>query len=167
MDEGQDSSSIDAGVWTSAAKVIQILSGRWTLAVLAQLTAGGRRYQDRDEALGSLSHKILTETLRRAERDGLVARYLDPGRVETTTLYQLTELGRSPHEPATALARWVGPNWAEVEVARDRWSGRSSCRCPREICLARYRGRSAMRAVGHLDSERSDAELWDLETVDP
>lgn len=41
------------------------------------------------------------------------------------------------------------------------------CRCPREICLTRYRARAAARAAGHLDSERPDAEIWDLETVDP
>jgi hypothetical protein len=38
-------------------------------------------------------HKVLTDTLRRAERDGFVARQLDPGRVETATLCQLTEPG--------------------------------------------------------------------------
>lgn len=41
------------------------------------------------------------------------------------------------------------------------------CRCPREICLTRYRARAAVRAAGHLDSERSDAEIWDRETIDP
>ena len=41
------------------------------------------------------------------------------------------------------------------------------CRCPRETCLTRYRARAAGRAAGHLDSERSDAEIWDAETVDP
>lgn len=41
------------------------------------------------------------------------------------------------------------------------------CRCPREICLGRYRERAGMRATGHLDSERSDAELWEPEIIDP
>jgi DNA-binding HxlR family transcriptional regulator len=71
--------------------------------VLAELVDGGRRYQELDEALDGVSHKVLTDTLRRAERDGLVVRHLDPGRVETATLYQITELGRSLVEP---LALW-------------------------------------------------------------
>lgn len=41
------------------------------------------------------------------------------------------------------------------------------CRCPRELCRERYRARATSRAAGHLDSERSDAEIWDVETVDP
>jgi HxlR-like helix-turn-helix len=48
------------------------------------------RYQELDEAPDGVSHKVLTDTLRRAERDGLVGRHLDPGRVDTATLYQLT-----------------------------------------------------------------------------
>lgn len=79
--------------WPAAAAsalVIDLIDGRWTLAVLAELLDGGRRYQELDEALGGISHKVLTDTLRRAERDGLVARQLDPGRVDTATLYQLT-----------------------------------------------------------------------------
>ena len=49
--------------------------------------------------------KCSTDTLRRAERDGLVARHLDSGRVDTATLYQLTDLGRSLDEPLAALDR--------------------------------------------------------------
>jgi DNA-binding HxlR family transcriptional regulator len=105
--------------------VIDLLAGRWTLAVLAELQNGGRRYQDIDEALDSVSHKVLTDTLRRAERDGLVVRLLDPGRVETATLYQLTDLGRSLDEPLTALQQWFEANWPDIEEARRRWNQRS------------------------------------------
>jgi DNA-binding HxlR family transcriptional regulator len=83
--------------------VVQLLDGRWTLAVLVELADGGRRYQDLDDALDGVSHKVLTDTLRRAESDGLVVRHLDPGRVETATPYQLTELGRSLDEPLVVL----------------------------------------------------------------
>ena len=71
--------------------------------MLAELQTGGRRYQELDEALDGVSHKVLTDNLRRAERDGLVARHLDPGRVDTATLYQLTDLGRSLNSPLSAL----------------------------------------------------------------
>ena len=47
--------------------------------ILAELTAGGRRYQDLQDGLGAISHKVLTDTLRRAERDGLIMRHLDAG----------------------------------------------------------------------------------------
>lgn len=104
---------------------IQMLAGRWTLGVLSELAEGGRRYQDIDEALEDVSHKVLTDTLRRAERDGLINRHVDPSRVETANLYQLTELGRSLGEPLAALEGWVGRNWTRVETARQQWTGRN------------------------------------------
>lgn len=67
-------------------RVVQLVAGRWTTAILAQLVLSGRRYQELHEALGGMSHKVLTETLRRAERDGLIDRYLDAAHVETATL---------------------------------------------------------------------------------
>ena len=111
--------------WASPQRVISLIDGRWTLAVLAELVDGGRRYQELDDALDGVSHKVLTDTLRRAERDGLVVRHLDPGRVDTATLYQLTDLGRSLDESLASLGRWAENNWPQVEVARRRWSQRN------------------------------------------
>jgi DNA-binding HxlR family transcriptional regulator len=76
--------------WRRADPLVRLLAGRWTLAVLAELLEGGRRYQDLHDALDGLSYKVLTETLRRAERDGLIARHLDGERIEIATLYELT-----------------------------------------------------------------------------
>ena len=78
------------------------------------------------DALESISHKILTDTLRRAECEGVVTRHVDPGRVETATLYLLTDLGESLDEPLAALDRWAEANWTEVEVARREWSHRNA-----------------------------------------
>jgi len=83
---------------------------------LGELTPGGRRYQDLHDALEHISYKVLTDTLRRAERDGLITRHLDERRVETATLYELTDLGQSLDVPLTASgatgshrAVWVRP----------------------------------------------------------
>jgi DNA-binding HxlR family transcriptional regulator len=111
--------------WKSTQRLIHAVGGRWTLAALAELTEGGRRYQDLHDSLEGISYKVLTDTLRRAERDGLIGRHLDPERVETATLYQLTELGRSLEEPLAALGRWVDSNWNLVEVAHQQWDVRS------------------------------------------
>lgn len=114
-----------ANRWESSQRVIALIDGRWTLPVLAELQDGGRRYQELDDALDGVSHKVLTDTLRRAERDGLIVRYLDPSRLDTATLYQLTDLGRSLEEPLAAFGRWVDGNWPQVEAARGRWNRRS------------------------------------------
>jgi DNA-binding HxlR family transcriptional regulator len=104
-----------------AIPLVRLLAGRWTLAVLAGLLDRDRRYQNLHDALDGISHKVLTETLRRAERDGLVARHLDSDRIETATLYELTDLGRSLDVPLAAMAKWAECNWQAVEAARSRW----------------------------------------------
>jgi DNA-binding HxlR family transcriptional regulator len=53
---------------------------------------------------------VLTETLRRAERDGFVARHPDKDRIETATQYELTHLGRSLAAPLVAMAEWADRN---------------------------------------------------------
>jgi hypothetical protein len=59
----------------------------------------GKRYQDLHGALDGMSHEVLTDTLRRAECDGLMTRRIDPDRVETATLYELTDLDKSFADP--------------------------------------------------------------------
>jgi DNA-binding HxlR family transcriptional regulator len=107
-----------------ASLLVRLIMGRWTLNILAELTGRGRRYQDLHDALGGISHKVLTDTLRRAERDGLVMRHVDAGRVETATLYRLTDLGRSLDEPLAALDAWTASHWHQVEAARHHWNER-------------------------------------------
>ena len=132
-----------ANRWESSQRLIGVIDGRWTLAVLAQLQNGGRRYQDLDEALDGVSHKVLTDTLRRAERDGLVVRHLDSGRVETATLYQLTDVGRSLDEPLTALERWFDANWPAIEEARGRWNQRRAIQIGAEMKTGWLRSQAA------------------------
>ena len=112
--------------WRDSEPVVRLLAGRWTLAVLGELAQRSCRYQDLHTALGGISHKVLTDTLRRAERDGLVARTADRTRVETATLYQLTDLACALGEPLASLARWANRNWADVETARRSWNERAS-----------------------------------------
>lgn len=107
--------------WHPTIPLVRLLAGRWTLAVLAGLLERGRRYQELHDALDGISYKVLTDTLRRAERDGLVARHLDGERIETATLYQLTDLGRSLDVPLAAIADWSERHWQLVEAARNRW----------------------------------------------
>jgi DNA-binding HxlR family transcriptional regulator len=101
--------------------LVQLIRGRWALPVLAQLSERDCRYQDLHDALDGISYKVLTETLRRAERDGLIVRCLDGERIETATLYELTDLGRSLDATLAAMAEWADSNGPAVEAARQRW----------------------------------------------
>jgi len=111
--------------WRQQFAFVGLIGGRWTLMLLAELAAGGGRYRDLHDRLNGISHKVLTDTLRRAERDGLIRRHLDSGRTDTANLYELTDLGRSLEEPLTALGRWVDANWDRVEAAQRSWAGRA------------------------------------------
>jgi DNA-binding HxlR family transcriptional regulator len=104
---------------------VRLIGARWILKVLAELIAEGRRYQDIHNALDGVSHKVLTDTLRSAERDGLIIRRLDSERTDTRTLYELTDLGKSLDEPLATLEQWVDANWHLVEAARRGWSTRT------------------------------------------
>jgi DNA-binding HxlR family transcriptional regulator len=104
---------------------VQLLAGRWILPVLAELAGGGRRYQDLNDKIEGIAHKVLTDTLRKAERDGVITRHLDAEHIETATLYQLTDLGRTLDEPLAAFDRWVEANWERVEAARRDWDRRA------------------------------------------
>jgi DNA-binding HxlR family transcriptional regulator len=77
----------------SAEDFIHLLSGRWTVALLRQLWSGARHYQELMAGCDGLSHKVLTDTLRRAERDGLIARRLDVTRSRAMTMYEVTRAG--------------------------------------------------------------------------
>ena len=89
--------------------------GRWL--VLAELVDGGDRYQDLHEALGGISYKVLTDTLRRAERNGLIGRRLDPGTRRDRHPLRPHRAGRSLDEPLDGLTRWIDANWELVVAA--------------------------------------------------
>jgi DNA-binding HxlR family transcriptional regulator len=60
--------------------LVQLLNERWTLAVLAELAHGGRRYRDLHDSMDGIASKVQAVTLRRAEREGLVTWHLDAER---------------------------------------------------------------------------------------
>ena len=102
---------------------ICLLSSKWAVDVLLALGDGTRRYHELLEDLSPISEKVLTQTLRAMERDGLVARRVHaevPPRVE----YALTPLGATLAPPLRALGAWSVSHGKRVEEARDRFDTR-------------------------------------------
>jgi DNA-binding HxlR family transcriptional regulator len=92
--------------------VLDRIGDKWTVLVVLLLNDGPMRFSALRGSLGRVAPKVLTQTLRRMERDGLVTREIFaevPPRVE----YALTGLGSSLTEPIAAIA-----DWAEVNVGR-------------------------------------------------
>lgn len=106
---------------------IVLLSSKWAVDVLLVLGHGTRRYHELLAELAPISEKVLTQTLRAMERDGVIARRVHadvPPRVE----YELTPLGASLAAPLKMLATWSLKHGEEVEDARERFDERVALR---------------------------------------
>src|SRR5262249_6490614 len=82
--------------------VLDRIADKWTALILQILARGTMRYAALQRELGGISHKMLTQTLRTLERDGLVRRTVHPV-VPPKVEYSLTRLGRTLIEPLHAL----------------------------------------------------------------
>ena len=99
--------------------VLQRIGDRWSIFVIAALSQEVLRFTQLKQRIGGITPKVLTETLRALETDGLVAREVFaemPPRVE----YRLTPLGRSLLGPISAVRTWAETHVAEVLQARER-----------------------------------------------
>ncbi|WUW00969.1 winged helix-turn-helix transcriptional regulator [Streptomyces sp. NBC_01471] len=84
---------------------MEVLGGRWKLAILKELLAGTRRFSELRRAMPRITQRMLTRQLREMETDGLVMRTVYrqvPPKVE----YSLTEIGRSLDGIADQLDTW-------------------------------------------------------------
>lgn len=93
------------------------LADRWTVVLLGHLETGVQRFGQLRDSTAGISEKMLTQTLRGLERDGLVARRVRPG-VAPQVDYELTTLGRSLLDPLAAVRSWAQRHIAEMESAR-------------------------------------------------
>jgi DNA-binding HxlR family transcriptional regulator len=104
---------------TSLAKV----ANKWTAMILIALSNGPERFGTIRDNVGGISGKVLAETLRDLERDGILTRTSYdqmPPRVE----YELTPLGMTLREPLAALGLWAEQHIEEVLDARDAYDQR-------------------------------------------
>jgi DNA-binding HxlR family transcriptional regulator len=100
---------------------LEVLHGRWKICLLFLMARGIHRHSRLLDGLPGASKKVMTDTLRALERDGLVTRRVlaeVPARVE----YSLTPLGWSMTEPLMALSEWGNAHAAEIAQARSRYN---------------------------------------------
>lgn len=97
--------------------ILELIADKWTLLILPALRRGRRRNGDLMRVIGGVSQKMLTQTLRELERNGLVNR-IDHQEVPPRVEYELTELGRSLSDLMRKLDGWVEANLSEVLKAR-------------------------------------------------
>ena len=97
--------------------VLDLIADKWTTLVIYLLSHGTKRYGELQREIGGISQKMLTQTLRKLEEDGLVKRTVYP-EVPPRTEYTLTALGATLREPLGALCQWAVNHIAEVEKSR-------------------------------------------------
>lgn len=93
---------------------------KWAALVIHCLEHGPRRFSELRVPLRRVTPKVLTQSLRGLERDGLVSRTVLAGR-EPRVEYALTPLGRSMLEPMEAACAWAAEHWDELLDAREAY----------------------------------------------
>jgi len=104
----------------AVSEVLARVGDKWTVLVVSALGDGPKRFNELRRALGSISQRMLTLTLRALERDGLVTRTVFPT-IPPRVDYELTKLGRSLLDPVSQLGLWARRNRAAIAEARQRF----------------------------------------------
>ena len=117
-------------------QLLDRISDKWVALVLAALGSGGphpgedpvlaprpMRYSELARTLAGVSQKMLTQTLRSLERDGLLTRTVTPT-VPVTVTYELTDLGLSLQQLMHGLKDWAESHMGQVLANRSQYDGR-------------------------------------------
>jgi DNA-binding HxlR family transcriptional regulator len=100
--------------------VLDRLGDRWTLLVLMELRGGTLRFSALKKRIDDISQRMLAQTLRQLEKDGLASRKVYPT-IPPKVEYALTPLGLSILKPVGQLIEWASDNHQAVREARARY----------------------------------------------
>lgn len=106
-------------------QLLATLSDKWVTLALAALADGPQRYNELSRTIAGASQKMLTQTLRRLERDGLITRVVTPS-VPIRVDYELTDLGRSLLPIQRGIKEWAETHIEQVHAARAVYDERQS-----------------------------------------
>ena len=103
--------------------VLDGIGDKWTILVLTGLKARDQRFSELRRLIPDVSQRMLTQTLRSLERDGLVSRHVTPS-IPPRVDYALTDLGRSLTEQLAVLAKWALTHLPVIAHARQAFDAR-------------------------------------------
>jgi len=101
-----------------ARLAVEVIADKWAVVVLWGLNEGPRRHSELVALIGGISKKVLTQTLRRLQANGLVDRQ-NFGGVPPRVEYELTGLGRTLMAPIRMLTMWAEENGEAVLAAQE------------------------------------------------
>ncbi|GHJ47200.1 transcriptional regulator [Catellatospora sp. TT07R-123] len=103
-------------------QLLATLSDKWVTLAISALADGPLRYSGLSRVIPGASQKMLTQTLRTLERDGLVSRTVTPS-VPVRVDYELTALGHSLLPVQRAIKSWAETHIEQVHQAREAYDG--------------------------------------------
>ncbi len=103
--------------------VLDGIGDKWTILVLTGLKPGSLRFSELKRAIPDISQRMLTQTLRKLERDGYLSRAVTPS-IPPRVDYKLTELGESLVAQLGPLAEWALAAREAVAIARAEYDAR-------------------------------------------
>ena len=106
-------------------QLLDRISDKWVSLVVSALASGPLRYSDLGRKIAGVSPKMLTQTLRSLERDGLLTRTVTPS-VPVRVDYALTPLGQNLALLLTAVKDWAENHFDEVRDARERYDAETA-----------------------------------------
>lgn len=101
------------------------IGDKWTTLIIGMLENGPKRFSELQRGIGGISQKMLTQTLRSLERDGLVKRTLYP-EVPPRVEYELTPLGETLCEPIAAIIQWTEAHIEQVVASQIRYDAQKA-----------------------------------------
>jgi len=105
--------------------VIDQVSGRWSSLLMMALGVRPHRFGELKRAVPNISQRMLTQTLRDLQRDGLISRHVF-ATVPPSVEYRLTPLGESLIPPLMVLTAWANANYDAIRAARAAYDVRES-----------------------------------------
>ena len=100
--------------------VLDRIGDKWSMLILVTLASGAHRFSAVQRAVSDISKRMLAQTLRDLERDGLVARTVFPTKPPAVE-YQLTPLGKTLLDPLAVLVQWADQSHAAIKEARQAY----------------------------------------------
>ncbi|MFN6565812.1 helix-turn-helix domain-containing protein [Dendronalium sp. ChiSLP03b] len=101
-------------------QILDVIADKWSVIVLYCLAYRSRRYNDIQRRIEGISQKVLTQTLRKLEKHGLVERKV-LSQMPLSVEYSLTSLGETLIEPLLGLASWTRQHFSEVVISRNHY----------------------------------------------
>ncbi len=121
-----DYSDLDPKVGALVTEVIGRVADKWTMLVIEALVEKGElRFTALAREVDGISQKMLTQTLRAMERDGLLVRTVHPV-IPPRVDYRLTDMGFTLGEAFCGVWGWAGTNLARIEAARRAFDARAA-----------------------------------------